>query len=140
MEHLVPALERLLYASRATGRTNSLLNMATILSESQRNNDLHGLTGALAAHEDRYIQVIEGEPERLDHLMRRIEGDARHRDIQVISRAPIEQRSFAGWSMAQAVIRPDLAAALDAVMSRSDPDELVAILHAALPGDEAPVN
>jgi len=136
----VPALERLLYASRATGRTSSLLNMATILSESQRNNDRHGLTGALAAHEDRYIQVIEGDPERLDHLMRRIEGDARHRDIQVISRAPIEQRSFAGWSMAQAVIRPDLASALDAVMSRSDPDELVAILHAALPGDEAPVN
>jgi hypothetical protein len=68
LEYLVPALERLLYASRATGRTSSLFNMATILSESQRNNDRHGLTGALAAHEDRYIQVIEGEPERLTIL------------------------------------------------------------------------
>lgn len=136
----MPTLERIIYESRATGRTSSLLNVATILAESQRNNDRHGLTGALAAHEDRYIQVIEGDPERLDHLMRRIEGDARHSDIQVISRTPIGQRSFAGWSMAQAVIRPDLASALNAVMSRSKPDELLAILHAALPGEPSRVN
>ncbi len=136
----MPTLERLIYESRATGRTSSILNIATILAESQRNNDRDGLTGALAAHDDRYIQVIEGEWGALNRLMRRINADPRHRDLRILSRAPVEQRSFAGWSMAQAVIRPDLAATLDTVMARSDPADLLSLLHVALPGAEAPVN
>ena len=51
-------LERLIYESSATGSTGSLLNLAAILGEAQRNNDRDGLTGALAAHEERYIQEI----------------------------------------------------------------------------------
>ncbi|PZN96004.1 MAG: hypothetical protein DCF29_23915 [Alphaproteobacteria bacterium] len=53
-------LERLVYESTATGSTGSLVNLATILAQSQRNNDRDGLTGALAAHNERYVQVIEG--------------------------------------------------------------------------------
>ena len=65
-------LERLVYESTATGTTESLRNLSVILAESQRNNDRRGLTGALAAHDDRYIQVIEGPREVLDHLLRRL--------------------------------------------------------------------
>ena len=46
-------LERLVYESTATGATDSLANLATILAESERNNDRDGLTGALAAHKVR---------------------------------------------------------------------------------------
>ena len=69
-------LERLIYESTATGTTGSLTNLAVILSESQRNNERSGLTGALAAHRDRYIQVIEGQPEVLDGLLRRLESES----------------------------------------------------------------
>ena len=48
-------LQELVYESTATGSTGSLLNMATILAESQRNNARDGLTGALAAHDDRFF-------------------------------------------------------------------------------------
>ncbi|MBU1345740.1 MAG: BLUF domain-containing protein [Alphaproteobacteria bacterium] len=126
----MPALERLLYASTATGRTDSLLNVATILAESQRNNARDGLTGALAAHEGRFLQVIEGPPAVLDRLLRRLEGDPRHKTIVVIDRVPIAERRFGAWTMANARITPSLTAHLDALITDPsvDPARTVAAL------------
>jgi hypothetical protein len=114
------SLQRLVYESTATGSTESLLNIATILGESQRNNDRDGLTGALAAHKGHYIQVVEGEAARLDALLKRLAQDPRHRDIRLIDREPIEQRLFGKWTMATARIAPDLAPMLEAVIARRD--------------------
>ncbi len=109
-------LERLVYESAATGTTESITNLAVILAESQRNNDRDELTGALAAHGERYIQVIEGPASALDNLLRRLEGDPRHRNIVILERAPIAARAFGQWAMASARITPELAPVLDAVM------------------------
>lgn len=127
------SLERLVYQSTATGTTASLLNLAAILSESQRNNDRDGLTGALAAHRDRYIQVVEGARETLDGLLRRLDGDPRHRDIVILDRRPIEARVYAGWSMAAATFRPETRPALDLLMDEAHPSpELVRTVMAGL--------
>ena len=115
------ALQRMVYESTATGTTGSLLNLAVILAESQRNNDRDGLTGALAAHRDRYIQVVEGTAPALDGLLRRLELDPRHRDITLLDRTPINERMFAGWAMASARITPVLAPVLDALMIDAKP-------------------
>ncbi len=127
-------LERLVYESRATGSTGSLLNLATILAESQRNNDRDGLTGALAAHEERYVQVVEGQGERLDALLRRLESDPRHRDLKLLDRYPIEARTFAGWSMASPRIEPATGRALTDLMSENAPSaaRVVELLRDAL--------
>ncbi len=127
-------LERLVYESTATGSTGSLTNLVTILAESQRNNDRDGLTGVLAAHRDRYIQVIEGSPSMLDALLRRLEGDARHRDLTIIGREPIQTRLFGGWTMASARITPAQAAALDHLIDQDapTPDRIVDLLREAL--------
>lgn len=124
------ALERMVYRSTGTGRTDSLLNMATILAESQRNNDRDGLTGALAAHDGQYIQVLEGPAAALDRLLARLEGDRRHRDIVIIDRRPVDARLFDGWTMANARIDPDLAPKLEALMAQMDPapDAIVALI------------
>lgn len=114
-------LERLIYGSTATGRTDSLINLVAILAESQRNNDRDGLTGALAAHEGRYVQVIEGRSDALDGLLRRLATDNRHRDIVVFSRDPIEARAFAGWGMASARITPAVKGLLDDLMADQTP-------------------
>jgi hypothetical protein len=106
-------LERVVYESTATGTTESIMNLAVILAESQRNNDRDDLTGALAAHRERFIQVLEGPAQALDALLRRLSSDPRHRDIVVLGREPIAERLFAGWSMASARITPDRGAALD---------------------------
>lgn len=130
----MPGLERLLYASTATGRTDSLLNMATILAESQRNNARDGLTGALAAHDGRFIQVIEGSPGALDGLLRRLAPDPRHRDIVVLDRRPITARSFEDWTMASSRIGPETAPVLERLMATPDSnaDQIVGLLHEAL--------
>lgn len=114
-------LERLVYESTATGTTESLRNLSVILAESQRNNDRRGLTGALAAHDDRYIQVIEGPREVLDHLLRRLAEDPRHRDIRVLERRPISGRAFGGWTMASPRIDPETREALDRLMAEPEP-------------------
>ena len=105
-------LEELVYSSTATGSTASLLNMATLLGEAQHNNARAGLTGALAAHDDRFFQVIEGPGQVLDGLLRRLAVDPRHRDIRIIGRRPIEARSFGEWTMANAIVTPDQATEL----------------------------
>lgn len=127
-------LERLLYASTATGRTDSLLNMATILGESQRNNERDGLTGALAAHDGRFIQVIEGAPGALDTLLRRLAPDPRHRDIVILDRRLIAERRFTDWTMASSRIGPETAPVLTRLMATPDTsaNEIVALLHEAL--------
>ena len=133
----MPELEQIVYGSVATGRTDSLLNAATILAESQRNNGRDGLTGALAAHEGRYVQVLEGTPAALDNLLRRLATDPRHRDIEIYDRAPIGARRFAGWSMANARITPALAAVLARLMGETppSPERLVALLTEAAAAD-----
>ena len=122
-----------MYASTATGRTDSLLNVATILAVSDRNNIRDGLTGALAAHGGGYLQVIEGQPEVLDGLLRRLESDPRHKDIRLIDRMPITQRRFSDWAMANARITPALADALETLIHapRVDPAETVEMLFRA---------
>jgi hypothetical protein len=127
-------LERLVYESTATGTTESIGNLAVILGESQRNNDRDGLTGALAAHRNRYIQVIEGPAQTLDALLRRLENDPRHRDIILLGRAPIPARIFGRWSMANACITPAYGAALDGLIDGGDltPGRVIRVMLDAL--------
>ena len=127
-------LHRLIYRSTATGTTASLLNVATILAESQRNNDRDGLTGALAAHDDRYLQIIEGGPSSLDSLLRRLERDNRHKGIEVIDRRPVERRRFEGWAMAHARFGPADVPTLERLLEPGDPapGSLVELMQAAV--------
>ena len=115
------SLERLVYESAATGSTESLLNLAAILSESLRNNERRGLTGVLAAHRDRYIQVIEGPSGELDALLRRLALDPRHRDVHILERQPISERTFDGWAMASPRIDAGTTEALDRLMADPQP-------------------
>lgn len=127
-------LERLVYESTATGTTESIGNLAVILAESQRNNERDGLTGALAAHRNRYIQVVEGPAQSLDALLRRLESDPRHRDIILLGREPIETRLFGPWRMVSARITPTHGAALDSLVDRDvlAPGRVIRILQDAL--------
>lgn len=126
-------LQRLVYESTATGTTSSLTNLAVILAESQRNNSRDGLTGALAAHRERYIQVVEGPSQALDSLLRRLEDDPRHRDVTLIDREPIDERLFSDWTMASARITPKLGEALDRLFEMHEPDGR-RIVHVLLDG------
>jgi hypothetical protein len=77
----------------------------------------------LAAHRDRYIQVVEGRRTALDALLRRLAEDPRHRDIRIIARGPAKHRFFSEWTMASPRISPKTTAALDMMMDAPDLSE-----------------
>lgn len=70
-----------------------------LLAIARRNNGASGVTGVLLYAEGSFIQVLEGETKGLDATMARIRPNPRHRHIMEIYRAPISERSFAGWAM-----------------------------------------
>lgn len=83
------------YVSSASG----LAHIAKILSSAKRNNPLNGITGLMSYNNGYYYQIIEGEAEKVDELVKIIQSDFRHNNIQTIFDISIEQRYFPGWSM-----------------------------------------
>ena len=106
------ALERLTYCSRARVDTSSLQAISEILGVSRRNNVRDRLTGALAVNDGWFLQAIEGSPHAVDSLMRRLEADPRHTDLEILSRRPVTGRLFADWSMAAARVTPEIGPGL----------------------------
>ena len=127
-------IDRLVYRSEATRPTDSLQSLAELLGEAQHNNARDGLTGALAVHDGRFLQVVEGPSGMIDGLERRLARDPRHRDITVLGRHPIEARAFGGWTMASARITPALAPELAALLAedRPSPARVVGLLLEAI--------
>jgi Sensors of blue-light using FAD len=97
---------RLVYASRSTSPPGSQgqgqgldLGIARILAKSRKNNAQKQIVGGLLFGDGCFLQCLEGDDEAVDALYKKIEADRRHRDVRMLARAPIAQRSFAAWSM-----------------------------------------
>ena len=96
---LQPVLERLLYRSKATNTLGSL-HLFNMLSEARAKNATMGITGHLLYTEEVFVQCIEGSPEKVESLWKSLQRDARHYDIELLARGPIQERRYADWSMA----------------------------------------
>ncbi|MEM9576487.1 MAG: BLUF domain-containing protein [Pseudomonadota bacterium] len=90
-------MQQIIYASRPFGFSTDVL--AGILAVSRTRNAQRDITGALICRPDIYVQLLEGPAGRVDTLMDKIAEDDRHVDVQVLVRAPVEDRLFPGWSM-----------------------------------------
>jgi hypothetical protein len=71
-----------------------------ILQSARRNNAAHGVTGALLFSEGCFAQVLEGPREQVEAIFETIQCDPRHSDVTVMHLHPVDERSFASWSMA----------------------------------------
>lgn len=101
-------MEQLVYSSIAAGDL-SQAEVFDIIQTSARNNPARQVTGFLIFAKDRFLQLIEGPGEALDLLLAQLAQDRRHRDIAVLSRHPITDRSFPTWRMKRidpAAVRP----------------------------------
>ncbi len=123
-------LERLVYCSKATVSTESLMVLTDILAVSQRNNDRDNLTGALAIADGWFLQVIEGPNSKLNSLLRRLETDTRHTEIKVLYRREVSFRLFGEWSMNSARITPEIGPDLIGLVNEcsASPEDAVAAL------------
>lgn len=92
-------LIRMLYVSRAVGPQTSTVT-ATLLATARAANHAQGITGVLCQGQGLYLQVLEGERDRVNALYVRIVADRRHRDVELLRLEETEDRRFADWSMA----------------------------------------
>ncbi len=89
---------QLVYVS--TVRPGIPVDLPGILATSRRHNLADGITGLLHANDRRFLQVLEGDPARVEATYARIAADPRHFALVVLSRRTIAAREFGDWSMA----------------------------------------
>ncbi|WP_285035331.1 BLUF domain-containing protein [Plantibacter sp. ME-Dv--P-095] len=93
-----PALLSVTYVSTSsTPLTRPTLD--ALLRQSRENNERSGLTGMLAVKADDFFQVIEGPPVVVQHVLKKLWADARHRDMRILLEEEIPYRRFPDWTM-----------------------------------------
>lgn len=91
--------ERLVYHSTASHDFGSL-HLFNLLTQARLRNQRLQITGHLLYLDGTFTQCIEGPPDSIEQLWQSLLRDDRHRDVQLLSRQPTEQRRFTEWSMA----------------------------------------
>jgi len=90
-------LVQLVYASRPFGYNEAAL--AGILLDARHCNARDGITGALIARQDLFLQLLEGPAESVDAAYQRISRDDRHIEVRRLTRRETQTRMFPGWAM-----------------------------------------
>ena len=98
------AMHRLIYFSTfsptfPTEREQQDQEIANIVRTSILNNGKLGLTGLLLAHQNWFLQVLEGSQDRLMACYGVIASDSRHVDPTLMGVGPIPKRNFYNWDM-----------------------------------------
>ncbi len=91
-------LVQLTYASRVS-RTLSSDDIKNILSSSQKNNKADGVTGALCLSNGIFLQILEGDRQKVNKAYHKILADARHKDPAILDYREVISRQFSEWSM-----------------------------------------
>ncbi|WP_136442828.1 BLUF domain-containing protein [Pacificoceanicola onchidii] len=137
------SLHRIIYLSEAAGPM-SVPALDVLLAGARARNAARSVTGFLALHEGRFLQVLEGPRASVEILFATIAQDARHRAVIVLKHEAVEARSFAEWSMGYAdpvqlgsenmAAFTDLCAVVDEGRAAGVKDRRVSVLLASFLG------
>lgn len=75
-------------------------DLKNILDEARNSNEKNDITGLLLYRDKSFLQVLEGEKEKVLETFVKIERDYRHKDVEVLFSEPFDEREFTDWSMA----------------------------------------
>lgn len=78
----------------------SLQAVDDILAVARERNAAVDVTGALLFTEGRFVQVLEGERDKVHEVFGRIAADTRHTEVEILSAQYSDRRRFKEWSMA----------------------------------------
>ena len=92
-------LQLWLYRSRATVSPRSASGRL-IFRQARNANRRYSITGYLHREDGFYVQYLEGPPEAVQALKRRISCDRRHEAVETLAAGRVETRRFRGWDMA----------------------------------------
>ena len=91
------SLTQIIYSSKPFGFDASVLD--DILTVSRALNSRNDITGTLICRGDMYLQLIEGPAEAIRATYKRISGDDRHLDINLLVSRQVNERLFPKWAM-----------------------------------------
>jgi hypothetical protein len=81
-------------------------------------NALDGITGLLVFNGTHFLQIIEGAPDTIEDLVKRLRMDSRHSGFEIRDRHEIEARSFPDWSMELVRVNASYFKARDTIAER----------------------
>jgi hypothetical protein len=99
------SLISVIYASRATQEFHEH-EIPGLLKQARLANAAHELTGMLLYIAGAFVQVLEGEAAMVEAVFDTIRADKRHGRLALISREPILERAFEGWTMSHKTLDP----------------------------------
>lgn len=70
-----------------------------ILKVARDTNQQLGITGMLLYRDGFFIQVLEGEEDKVKALFAKITADPRHRNVLTVHTGQVESRRFPDWTM-----------------------------------------
>jgi hypothetical protein len=77
----------------------SKTDLRELLIKARENNSKLGITGMLLFKGGNFLQVLEGEKEKVLALYDRVAQDRRHARITILFQGVSKKRDFADWSM-----------------------------------------
>jgi hypothetical protein len=108
----MPLMIHIIYASVATeGFTSAQLT--ELLQKARVENERLQLTGMLLYSDGNFFQVLEGEPDAVDGMYKKLHLDKRHHQLTMVVREPIAKRYFADWSMGFSSVTPEELSEVD---------------------------
>jgi len=90
---------RLVYSSEATPDLK-IEDLQSMLAQARINNQALGITGVLVFVEGVFLQILEGEHDKVIELTGKIERDPRHHSVKVFHSQDVGERAFTSWNMA----------------------------------------
>jgi Sensors of blue-light using FAD len=96
----------IIYASVETQDFSSAQLTELLQKARVKNEDLH-VTGMLLYSDGNFFQVLEGEPDSVEGMYKKLQLDKRHQQLTMIVREPIAKRYFADWSMGFSSVTPE---------------------------------
>ena len=96
---------QLFYVSQANATFNAE-EIPNILAKAHAFNPSQGLTGVLMFRGGTFIQLLEGDEDKVRALYGKIGTDPRHRNLLTIFERRTDERIFSDWSMAYKEIGP----------------------------------
>ncbi len=101
-------LHRLIYTSVRKAECDDQ-EISNILASAEKNNVHADITGILLHSKDRFLQYIEGEPQKIKSLYDKIKDDSRHAGAMMRDFSPIDERLFPSWEMGHVDMNERLA-------------------------------
>ena len=120
-------LRQLVYISDASYGL-SKPDIESILASSRRNNAEASVSGMLLYSSGVFIQALEGRPETIEGLYKKISDDRRHENVDTVSDRIVTDRSFASWAMGFIEKAPEEVSSKIGINGLLDREEALAVL------------